>query len=333
MPFPPGLIDQIRSNDPAITEVTKCLGGEQEVEELAGALSTNTTILKLDLRYSQLGEHGLAIIAQALRTSNVTQLSLCNCDLVSAHPLTQAFVFSCVVTVLDLRHNDIGDEGAKDLAKAMEQTGCCLVSLSLGHCGITDEGVKHLAVSMAKYSFLHDLDLKGNNIGPEGVEALTMAITHRPGLVSLDLKENMVGNEGAASIAAALSNKNSLTDLNLSDNEIGDDGALMLARSLTINDQMKRLHLNANDIGDSGALEFRRALQYNNTLMYLDLSRNAASKEIRQDIGKLLDGNRRGNRTKKLRQGQQNENLDCTGIVSGILTTISDHGMCGAQDR
>ena len=85
----------------------------------------------------------------------------------------------CELKTLNLRRNNITDEGVKHLSTALTHTNCTLNSLNLYKNNITDEGVKHLATALTHTNCtLNSLDLRYNNISDEGVKHLATELTH-----------------------------------------------------------------------------------------------------------------------------------------------------------
>jgi Ran GTPase-activating protein (RanGAP) involved in mRNA processing and transport len=338
MPFDQERMERISSNDPSLTELVVSISTDHETMALANALSSNTVLRKLDLRYSNLSGGRAKKLFATTSSLLLDSLLLCNCRIESAGVKDLAeSSFGRSVTSLDLRYNEIGDDGAGYLSEAMmaasttEDGPCRFQSLILGNCLISNDGAKSIAEALGrKDNFMKELDLRENQIGDDGAAALAQALTIKQGLLTLDLRENQIGNKGAQSIANALSNQSTLTDLNLSDNQIGNEGAQSLAGSLTLNTQLKRLLLYANLIGDSGAKSFLHSMQFNDSLTHLDLSRNAADKNLRQEIVKIIEANRRCARKKKERPKPQH-NYDCFGIMDGIIDSISGTTICGSS--
>ena len=113
----------------------------------------------------------------------------------------------CELKRLNLRRNNITDEGVKHLSTALTHTNCTLNSLNLMGNNITDEAVKHLATALTHTNCtLNSLNLKRNNITDEAVKHLSTALTHTNcKLNSLDLEYNNITDEG----------KNLLNSLNI----------------------------------------------------------------------------------------------------------------------
>ncbi|WP_353273599.1 leucine-rich repeat domain-containing protein [Wolbachia endosymbiont (group A) of Agelastica alni] len=126
------------------------------------------------------------------------------------------------LTSLDLRDNNIGDEGAKELANGNLTN---LTSLDLSFNRIGDKGAKELA--NGNLTNLTSLDLTGNNIGDEGAKEL--ANGNLTNLTSLGLSLNRIGNKGAKELTNG--NLTNLTSLDLRVNNIGSEGVKALLKS------------------------------------------------------------------------------------------------------
>jgi uncharacterized protein (TIGR02996 family) len=153
-----------------------------------------TRVVTLHVGWNQLGEEGVAALADSPLSASVEDLDLRNCR-INARALARALALPrlrslCVMsnsfgpagvrtlaaaklppqlTVLDLSDNRIGDEGAASLA-------CCaglvnLTELNLRSCKITDEGVAVLAKS-PHLTGLRNLNLNNNRITERGKKLL-----------------------------------------------------------------------------------------------------------------------------------------------------------------
>jgi len=188
------------------------------------------------------------------------------------------------LTSLDLRANQLGDEGVRALVELAQ-----LTVLDLGGNQITDDGAR----ALAELGRLTSLALSTNRIGDDGARALAELRQ----LTSLDLSANHVGPRGAGALAALtrltrldlganqirssglVARGTPIFPLQLNTNEIGDEGASALA-ALT---QLTSLDLSANAIGDAGA----RALGHLAGLVALDLSTNRIGDDGARALGQL----------------------------------------------
>ena len=107
---------------------------------------------------------------------------------------------------LFLHYAKLGDDGAKELALALQ--GSAVTSISLFGCGIGDRGAAALAAAMEQTDAplkLEILDLGGNNIGDAGAAALGHALQVFAGLTELNLADNKeITDVGAKAIAQSL---------------------------------------------------------------------------------------------------------------------------------
>ena len=87
---------------------------------------------------------------------------------------SQAMSRSAVLERLDVRNNQLGDEGAEAIALALTKK-CPVKSLDLASNGLTEKGAKALAAALESNKKLLMLDVRGNNIGEGGVSALQAA--------------------------------------------------------------------------------------------------------------------------------------------------------------
>ena len=104
---------------------------------------------------------------------------------------------------LDLVGAGVGDEGAREVAVALEKAPN-LRDVLLEDNEITDEGAVILAAGLAKSKRLARLNLNLNKIGDRGSSALAAALAGHAGLETLHLNENPIGASGAASLATSL---------------------------------------------------------------------------------------------------------------------------------
>ena len=143
--------------------------------------------------------------------------------------LSFSIASNTVLKSLDLSLNNIGEEGAKTIAKALESGTAPLTSLNVSKNSIGAEGAKAIATVLGRV-VLKSLDLAHNSIGAEGVEATTAALGSAV-LTDLNLSENSIGAEGTSAIVAALG-RSVLKRLDTRDDSINGEAAQQLAATV-----------------------------------------------------------------------------------------------------
>jgi hypothetical protein len=151
--------------------------GDAGGEALARMLKTNTTVRSLSLTNTHLGDAGAAPLAEALRTnSTLTTLKLDRNQITGkgvAAMATSLTAPSCSLTKLVLGVNELGDDGAEAIAKALSVAGG-------GGDGIGGSagggGGGGAGVASKKACPLEILDVSSNGITGRGIGALARAL-------------------------------------------------------------------------------------------------------------------------------------------------------------
>ncbi|XP_072894289.1 NACHT, LRR and PYD domains-containing protein 3-like isoform X1 [Hemitrygon akajei] len=126
-------------------------------EDLASALSTNPSLMELDLSANKLGDSGVKLVSAALRDPE------------------------CKIQKLWLRDVGLTDSGAKDLISAL-RTNPSLRELSLGWNSLTDRWVPALRRLILALPSLQRIELLGNQFRETGRNELRSLQEPRPGL-------------------------------------------------------------------------------------------------------------------------------------------------------
>ena len=82
-----------------------------------------------------------------------------------------------IIRELDIKSNNVGDEGARHLKEAMESEKCQLKMLMIGGNKLTDDGVEYFADALSKpVCKLERLNMVGNKITFMGANCLKGAL-------------------------------------------------------------------------------------------------------------------------------------------------------------
>lgn len=205
----------------------------------------------------------------------------------------------CKLTLLDLRHNQIGGGGCTDLllkyplrhlqilnlcsnnvgdvgataCAEMLCKNCHLKTIRLSHNRITAKGAHRLALALRVNTVLCELYLDWNDIRNEGCMTFSQSIPLARGLKTLTLENNNISDEGALSIGAR--GLGTLKELFLGNNKISDAGVLSIRDELKININLETLSLTGTQITQVAVGMFVQALESNarSSLSMLDLSK------------------------------------------------------------
>ncbi|XP_029292147.1 ribonuclease inhibitor isoform X2 [Cottoperca gobio] len=207
------------------------------VPHLASALSRGLT-KELNLSHTRLGDEKFKILCAGLRDCKLHTLILLVCrlteaiceDLVSV--LTSGTSQLCV---LDMRFNEIGDQGFTKLCKALQSPLCKLQELQVQSCKLTAASMEALSGALCSgQSELRKVNLTQNAIGERGVEALCKSLQNPLcKLKSLNFFDSELTGACCPHFMEALMLEHcSLSELDLSVNDLGQEGALLLCQAL-----------------------------------------------------------------------------------------------------
>lgn len=272
--------------------VNVCISGHNlhgdRAKSLAGVLDKHECILELHIGKTMLTGKDLGYLSLPLK-SNTT------------------------LNVLDLRLNQIGNEGAKMLASALQEN-CHIKQLNLSSTAIESEGCRFLADSLKQNSCLAELDMSFLDIGDSGcislgnmlkinksVKRLRLrsaniswigcgilfeGVQQSKSLLELDLSRNFIGDDGMEMICRHLNEKASLIDLNLENCGVTSSGCSMLSDVVLMNKTLQNLDLSVNFIGDAGIGKLSNALERNKSIKTLGLNMCGITND---GFSKLLD--------------------------------------------
>ncbi|KAK3103189.1 hypothetical protein FSP39_017158 [Pinctada imbricata] len=255
-----------------------CISGHSlhgdRAKSLAGVLDKFSCILELRIGKTQLNGRDVGYLSVPIQIDS----SLC---------------------VLDLRLNQIGNEGARLLAAPL-QKNTRLKVLNISSTGIDHEGCKHLSEALKQNNTLTEFDLSFLEIGDSGCISLGNmlkqnkslsklrvrsanitwigcgilfeGVQQSKSLKELDLSRNFIGDDGMEMMCRHLSEKCSLVDLNLENCGITSAGCSLLSDVILMNKTMQHLDLSVNFIADAGITKLSAALERNKTIKTLGLN-------------------------------------------------------------
>nr|XP_021325109.1 protein NLRC5 isoform X15 [Danio rerio] len=270
--------------------LSKCDLTEESCSALASVLTSDSSSLKdLDLSNNNLQDSGVKLLSDGLKDSKLEKLSLSDCSISEEGYKALASALRSNpshLIELDLRGNDPGQSGVKELIELLQDPLCTLKTLrflspaadeacqfvtgivgknllllkelNLSDRQLGDTRVNQLsALLQDKHCTLNTLMLNNNRITAEGCAALTSAFNLNPSnLMELTLSGNKLEDSGVEKICSLLKNTQCrLKKLSLSDCRITEEGYKSLTLSLKSNSHLIELDLRGNDPGQSGVKE------------------------------------------------------------------------------
>ncbi|XP_053534235.1 uncharacterized protein LOC108264148 isoform X13 [Ictalurus punctatus] len=278
---------------------------ERGCTDLISALTANPSHLtELDLSENTLGKTGVEKISTLLKSSSckLQKLVLSDCNITEKGYTALAKALksnrSSHLINLDLRGNDPGASGMKEIRSLMNDTECKL-TLRLLKSPDAQKAYDHLREVLGINPILQtDLDLSGKIEGDSGVEQLSALLKDllkdphcRP--EKLQLSECNLTEKGCSALLTALRSESStLRELNLSKNRIQDSGVKLLSAVLKNKDcKLETVRLSDCNITEKGYTALTKALKSNRSshLMNLDLRGNDPGDSGMKEIRSLMN--------------------------------------------
>ncbi|XP_075308836.1 leucine-rich repeat-containing protein 34 [Odontesthes bonariensis] len=216
----------------------------------------------------------------------------------------------------------LGDDDVCALSKCL-QSNERVTGLDVRYNNICDEGAGHIAgLLQAENSALRSLDLMFNDIQTDGAHVLANRMQHNDRLLSLRLSGNKIGNRGAMHLAHMLQVNNTLQELELADCDLAtqsvialsivlksntalrnvdisrpllfshqEEWAVHFSEMLAVNCSLVELHLGKVGLTDTGMERLSEGLRLNHSLQYLDLRCNRVSRDGARHLAGVLTQN------------------------------------------
>ncbi|XP_073700385.1 NACHT, LRR and PYD domains-containing protein 12-like [Garra rufa] len=272
---------------------------DEACQYVTGIVGKNPLLLReLDLSKHELGDTRVNQISALLEDKhcqlNTLNLSLCSITEKQCLILTSALKSNpSHLKDLNLRGNELGDSGVKNLSDLLMNPQCKLEKLDLCRCSITEEQCLILTSALkSNPSHLRELNLSRNELGDSGVKNLSdLLMNPQFKLEKLHLCRCSITEEQCLILTSALkSNPSHLRELDLSLNELGDSGVKNLS-DLLMNPQFKleKLRLCRCSITEKQCLILTSALKSNPShLRELNLSENKLGDSGVKNLSDLL---------------------------------------------
>uniref|UniRef100_A0A673CGT3 Leucine rich repeat containing 34 n=1 Tax=Sphaeramia orbicularis TaxID=375764 RepID=A0A673CGT3_9TELE len=195
------------------------------------------------------------------------------------------------VAGLDLRYNNITDEGAAHLSDLLQVT---LRSLDLTFNDIETDGAEILSKSLQSNSSLLSLRLSGNKIGNRGATYLAAVLQVNATLQDLHLDDCDLATQSVIALAIMLKNNRTLRSIDISRPllfSLQEEWVVHWAEMLEVNGGLVELHLGKTGLTNTGMERLAEGLRLNHSLRYLDLRCNRVTCDGVRPLAETLKHN------------------------------------------
>ncbi|XP_067396472.1 NACHT, LRR and PYD domains-containing protein 6 [Emydura macquarii macquarii] len=226
--------------------------------DLTSVLTTNQSLIELDLSYSKWGDIGVKLLYKALKHPNCKlqkiKLECCLLTAACCGDLASVLGTNQTLTELDLRNNELRDSGVKQLCAGLNRENCKIQKLILSNCYFTGACCGALSAVLSKNKSLSELDLCYNKLGDAGMKLLCDGLK-QPGckLQKLGLTGCGLTPACCEDLSVVLTTNQSLTELNINHDALGDSGMNRLRDGLkNASSKLHTLLLNGQSIMRDG---------------------------------------------------------------------------------
>ncbi|KAM6908085.1 uncharacterized protein PEZ65_016391 [Lycodopsis pacificus] len=199
------------------------------------------------------------------------------------------------VTGLDVRYNNITDEGVGHLVDLLQQDSSSLRSLDLMFNDIRGDGAQVLAKSLQCNSTLLSLRLSNNKIENRGAMQLASMLQVNSTLRELELADCDLDTQSVIAFSIVLKSNKTRRSVDVSRPLLfshQEEWAVHVAEMLAVNSSLVELHLGKMGMTDTGMERLTRGLRLNGSLRYLDLRCNRVTRDGVRHLADLLKKNR-----------------------------------------
>ena len=234
---------------------------DEGVIQIAKAITSNSSLLHLDISKNYISINGLLSI---IEVSNTTSLQVLNATYnnitKSDHVRLQEHVNSLHYTALTYIHtswNDVVSNFCMKTTKFLFNKTVDNPNHASGFdFNYTEEYVQPIETvsnaqcmlkSLKKECAIQEINVSKNFIGRNFKAFKTLPIP------KLDISDNQLCDDGAVTISDCLKSNDSLKELNMSMNNIHSVGGKKLTEAMKVNTSSQNLNISCNDIFNDGA--------------------------------------------------------------------------------
>ncbi|TMW62383.1 hypothetical protein Poli38472_009876 [Pythium oligandrum] len=274
---------------------------------LADFLETNSTLTEVNLSTNAIGTHGARCLATSLlKNTTLQRILMDGCALTSEamEPWRANFQQATSIRHVSLKDNQIDDAAAETLTAL----AASLESLDLRKNDLGVDGIKQLARAVQSNTQLQTLRLDGNATLLED-EADATAVAIARGQIAFCVQRNqrlalrrrvldqfqaicmssfsievccfecvVLTLDDAQTLSQALGSNRSMLRLRLQDNALPHEGVRRVLSALESHPTLRAVEIVDNPIGDVGMAALGRLVQHNRVLERIDITNSSAVK-------------------------------------------------------
>uniref|UniRef100_A0A452VKT8 NLR family pyrin domain containing 13 n=1 Tax=Ursus maritimus TaxID=29073 RepID=A0A452VKT8_URSMA len=220
-----------------LNSLEKCNLSAAVSQDLALYFTSTQRTARLCLGFNPLQDEGARLLCASLTHPEcaLERLVLWFCQLgaPSGRYLSDALLENKSLTHLNLRRNNLGDEGVKFLCKALGRPDCSLQNLDLSGCSLSPEGCQELANALRHNRTMKILDIGNNDVQDDGVKHLCEILEDTScALNTLGLEKCNLTPACCQHLSSVLGSSKSLVNLNLLQNDLEPSGVGILWKAL-----------------------------------------------------------------------------------------------------
>ncbi|XP_052800745.1 leucine-rich repeat-containing protein 74B-like isoform X9 [Mya arenaria] len=267
--------------------------GPAGMRALAESLTSNSSVIELDLSDNWLGpQGGIAVFEMLKENCFITELNLSDNRLGSecAADLSAILQQNVTLTHVTLAGNDFDDHSAPYLAEAIMNT-TKVQYLDLSHNQLGEVSGLILGPAIADNTCIKELDLSWNCFRRKGAVAITQGIKNNVYMKKMNLSWNGFGLDGAVGLQDALKGNSVLQELDISNNRITPEGAVVIGKGLSVNETLTTLKMGKNPMQSAGCYGICAAILRNPNcvLKVLDFSDILVNKDFEEVYGQVRE--------------------------------------------
>jgi Ran GTPase-activating protein (RanGAP) involved in mRNA processing and transport len=300
----------LRLNNFSYLDLKKNVLGNKGLKELAKSISTNASLIHVDIGSNDITYEGANSFFVGLRKhKTLSSISVANSDGLHRNRigakgwigLNELLTKNKLITMINISDNSIGVEGIKTMLNGLTPNTFNLIYLNLTNNDLGPECIPDLKV-MLESPHLQELRLSANTLNDTSAEALSLFFYKQVWQIrKIDLSNNKITSRGCRLLMQAIKQNNFLTHLNFENNPLIGNGELKeLKHFLNNNEWLQNLNLSGCGIEAWHIEEAIEGLYVkhsitsrcgNNTLHTLNLSDNKLMGEGAMHFVEILENN------------------------------------------